>query len=87
MKSLYEIKEPVGSDGLIVEAAVKVDSQVLKVELAGTYPIGMILEPATKAVDDLLDKLEKAIPGSWDKPLIEKVKEEYKEKLIELLTA
>lgn len=85
MKELVGKEFEIGSDGK-GKAHVSVDSQSLIVGVEASYPIVKIIEPATKAVDDLLDKLEKLIPGDWDKPHIEKLKEEYKEKLIEYLT-
>lgn len=85
MKELVGKEFEIGSDGK-GKAHVSVDAQSLVVGVEASYPIAKIIEPATKAVDDLLDKLEKIIPGDWDKPLIEKLKEEYKEKLLEYLT-
>lgn len=85
MKSLVSIDKEVGGDGALVSAALGVRLTNLVAQVEVTYPIEKIIEPATKALDKLLDKLEKVIPGDWDKPLIEKVKAEYKEELLKLL--
>ncbi len=86
MKALYEIDKEVGGDGAKIKGAVGVEADQLQIQLSASYPIVKIVEPATKAVDSLLDKLEKAIPGDWDKPMIEKFKVEYKEDLVKLLS-
>lgn len=86
MKKIASFEKAIGSDGLEVEASVGVETSNLKAVVAVSYPIESIIEPATKAADKLLDKLEKAIPGSWDKPLIDKLKVEYKEELLKLLS-
>lgn len=53
--------------------------------LAAKYPLEKVIEPATKAVDSLLDKLKKSIPGDWDDKIIDGFKEEYKQELVKLL--
>jgi len=78
-KTIYE--KEIGSDG--AKAGLYVDGQNLSLHVS--YPLAKVVEPATKAVDSLIDKLEKLIPGDWDKPMLEKVKEEYKEELVKLL--
>lgn len=85
MKDLVKIEQGLGDGAAQVKAAFGVEGQNLKVEASITYPIAKVVEPATKAVDGLLDKLKKAIPGDWDDALIEKFKEEYKEELVKLL--
>ena len=86
MKNLYVIEKNVGSDGLAVSGAIGIEESNVKVAIALEYPIAMILEPATKALDKLLDKVEKLIPTDWDKPYIEQLKVEYKQELIKLLS-
>lgn len=85
MKKIAGYEQAVGADGGKVSAQLGVEGEHLKAEVAVTYPIAKVVEPATKALDSALDKLEKAIPGDWDKPLIEKVKAEYKQELVKLL--
>lgn len=82
MKTVYE-KTFGGSDE--GKAGIYVDGADLVQQ--ARYPLVKIIQPATNALDKLLDKLEAAIPGSWDKPLIEKLKTEYKKELVELLAA
>lgn len=85
MKTIYAINEAVGSDGLQVEGAIKVDQSVLKLEVNATYPVEKIIAPATKLVDELLDKIEKIIPGDQT-GMVQRLKDEYKTKLIEAIT-
>lgn len=84
MKELISKEFEIGSDAK-GKALVGIENANLVAEVNVTYPIAKIIEPVTKAVDSALDKLEDLIPGDWDKAIIEKIKEEYKEKLIELL--
>lgn len=80
MKALIEKKfagNDVGTVGIYVDGPDLVQQ--------ARFPLAKIIEPATNGVDKLLDKLEAAIPGDWDKPLIEKLKQEYKEELISLI--
>ena len=86
MKKLQFEKE-LGDSGAKASGSIGVEGQNLKASVSVEYPVEKIIAPATKAVDSLLDKLEAAIPGSWDKPLLEKVKSEYKEELLKLLQA
>lgn len=86
MKKIAAIDQQIGNTDGKVQAAIGVEASNLKLELSATYPIEKIVEPATTALDGALDKLEKAIPGDWDKPLIEKIKAEYKAELIKLLS-
>lgn len=86
MKKLASIDKAIGSDGLEIEAAVGVETSNIKAVVQVTYPIEKVVEPATKVANKLLDKLEKLIPGDWDKPIIEKLKEEFKNELVEALS-
>ena len=80
----YETK--MGAEGKL-KAALGIEEENLTVEVKASYPLQKVVEPATQAVDNLLTKLEKAIPGDWDKPIIDKFKEEYKKDLIKLIQA
>lgn len=86
MKKLASFDSKIGGDGGLVGGAFGVEGDQLKAELTVTFPIEKLIHPLTKSVDGLLDKLEKAIPGDWDKPLIEKLKDDYKKELVKLLT-
>ena len=85
MKKLASYEAAVGGDGGKVSGVVGVEQRELKVQIEASYPLEKMISPATKAVDSLLDKLEKAIPGNWDKPMIENFKKEYQEELVKLL--
>lgn len=86
MKKIVEFAEEVGGDGAKVGGALGVENDQLKLEISATYPLEKIIAPATEAVESLLNKLEQAIPGDWDKPMIEQVKVEFKKELIKLLS-
>ncbi len=86
MKSLVKFDKDLGDDGAKAEGQVVIENSQIKAQVSISYPVAKIIEPATKAVDSLLDKLEKAIPGDWDKPMLEKVKQEYKEELAKLIS-
>lgn len=76
MKTIVE--QNLGGDG--GKVGVYVGEGKLKVE--ASYPLEKIVSPATNAFNSAMDKLEKAIPGDWDKPMIEKIKSEFQAELI-----
>jgi hypothetical protein len=84
MKNILAVDKPIGDGKLI--GAFGVEGDQLKAEVAVTYPIAKIIEPATKAVDAMLDKLEAAIPGDWDKPFVAAIKVEFEKDLIKMLS-
>lgn len=86
MKNLVSFDQMIGSDGGKIGGAIAIENSDLVIQAKVSYPLEKVVEPATKAVDALLVKLEAMIPGDWDKPLIEKVKEEYKTELVKLLS-
>lgn len=79
MKTVFD--KEIGGDG--AKVSVTVDEQSLNVNVS--YPTSKIIEPATKAVGGLLDKLKAAIPGSWDDALIDKLKGEFEADLLKLI--
>lgn len=86
MKKLIGFNEEIGGDGLVVGGQVGVEASSLKLELSASFPIAKIIEPATAAVDSLIDKLKAAIPGNWDDVILDQAKQEYKEELVKLLS-
>lgn len=86
MKELLKFEKEIGESQAKVGGALVVENSLIVAEVKVSFPVAKLVEPATKAVDNLLDKLEKAIPGDWDKVLIEKVKAEYKEELTKLIS-
>lgn len=86
MKSLVSFDKEIGADGAKAQGALGVDGDQLKAQVSVSYPIAKIVEPAVKAVDSLLDKLEAAIPGDWDKPFVESAKQSFKDELVKALS-
>lgn len=84
MKDIVSHETKLGSDGKL-KAAFGADEKDLIVQLEARYPHALVIEPGLKALDSALDKLEKAIPGDWDKPIIEKIKAEAREEILELV--
>lgn len=42
-----------------------------KIKLIVSEPVMKVIEPVTKAIDSAIDKAETAIPGDWDKAILE----------------
>ena len=63
MKDIVSIDKEVGSDGLKVKAGLAVEGENLIAEVQASFPIAKVIEPAMKVIDDLVDKVEKLIPG------------------------
>lgn len=85
MKKIVGIEQAVGGDGGMAKAQLGVEGETLKAEVSVTYPIVKIIEPATRAFDDAMDKLEAAIPGDWDKAILANAKASFKAELLKLL--
>ena len=83
MKKFVDVEQGMGDGKLKV--ALGIDQGDIVAQVEARIPAVKVIEPATKAVDNLLDKLEKAIPGDWDKPMIDKFKSEYKQDLVKYL--
>lgn len=63
MKKIASFEQAIGGDGAVLAGGIGVEGQSLKAQVEVTYPIEKIIEPALKVIDDLVDKLEKLIPG------------------------
>lgn len=63
MRELFKFEKEVGTDGAKVAGAVGVEESTLKVQLTAEYPLAKIINPVMVEVDQLVDKLEKLIPG------------------------
>lgn len=87
MKVLGKIEQSIGGDGAKIKGALAVEQADLTLTLKASYPVEKIIAPATSLFDSALDKLEKVIPGNWDKPMIDAFKAQYKADLIAALTS
>jgi len=85
MKQIAEFNKELG-DGASATGALVIEEQLLKAKVEVSYPVSKIVEPATKALDQLLDKIKAAIPGTWDDVLIDKFKAEYKDDLVKIIS-
>lgn len=63
MKVLAKFEQPIGADGGKAGGALGVEGDQLKVEISATYPLAKVIDPVMGVVDDMVDKLEKLIPG------------------------
>lgn len=61
------VKKEFGGDG--ASASLLLGDGNLKLQVA--YPVAKVIEPVTKAIDAAIDKAETAIPGDWDKAILE----------------
>lgn len=85
MKEFVSTEQNIGGDGGKVKAAIGIEGEDFKVKAEISYPAQKVIEPATKAFDNVLDKIKKAIPGTWDDAMIDKFKAEYKMELIKYM--
>lgn len=90
MKEVASFEQGIGGDGGKLKGNLAFEkTEATGVELVATvqarYPAEKLISKSTEAIDAALDKLEQAIPGTWDKPFIEKFKAEYKQSLLEKL--
>lgn len=63
MKELVSFEQAIGGDGAKLKGQLGTEAADLKLQVAVSYPVEKILEPALKVIDGLVDKLEALIPG------------------------
>ncbi len=80
MKSL--LKQSIGGDGATIELALDGG----KLLLAAAYPIDKLASPLTALIDSAIDAAEKAIPGDWDRAVLEPIRIAAKAEVIKLLS-
>jgi hypothetical protein len=76
------IEKPIGGDG----GKVVLDIDAGNVELKVSYPLAKVLSPVTDIIDVVINKVEAAIPGEWDKAVLEPIRLAAKAELIALLS-
>lgn len=80
MKMIYE--HTVGGDGGV--GGIYLDGGMLVASMK--YPVDKILEPVMAPIDMAFEKIEAAIPGDWDKAILEPIKEQMKAELVKMLS-
>ena len=50
------------------------------------YPVAQLAAPITDLIDTTIDQLEAAIPGDWDKAVLEPIRAAAKAEVIKLLS-
>lgn len=86
MKVIADIKKPIGGDGAEASGALVLDGGMLKGQIEVSYPLAKALDPVNKIIDSMIDKIEAAVPGDWDKALLEPIRVEAKAALLKLLS-
>lgn len=78
MKEIVE--KEIGGDG--AKAGLYIDKDSLSIKIS--YPTQKVVEPLTKVIDNLVDKIEQFIPGDQT-GMAEKLKQEAREEIAEYL--
>lgn len=86
MKKLASYEAAIGGDGATLGGALGIEESNLVAQVEVKYPVEKVLSPVLKVVDDLVDKLEKLIPGDQT-AMAEKAKADARAALIEMLNA
>lgn len=74
MKSLVSASQPVGGDGAMASESLSLDDAgniVADVQLK--YPVAKLLKPVTDELEVIKQKIEAAIPGDWDKAILDPI--------------
>lgn len=79
MKTIAEML--LGGDG--GKAGLYVDGDQLAIEVK--YPLAKILDPVNLVIDGAFAKLEAAIPGDWDKAVLDPIRDAAKAELLKLI--
>lgn len=85
MKTIANYEQSLGDGGGKASANIGIEESSLVAKVQIEYPLTQVVEPATKAFDAAMDRLEAAIPGDWDKPMIADVKAKFKEELVKFI--
>ncbi len=80
MKTVFE--HAVGGDGGTV--GLYLDGDMTKI--VGAIPTAKLLSPAMDVIDNGINKLEVAIPGDWDKAVLEPIRLAMKAELLALFS-
>jgi ATP-dependent protease HslVU (ClpYQ) peptidase subunit len=86
MRKIVSFEQAIGGDGAKAQGGLVIDQGFAKLQVEVLYPLDKALAPAMGVLDVLVAKIEAAIPGDWDKALLEPIKEEAKKKLLEMLS-
>lgn len=86
MKKIIGHEQALGNDGGKATAQLGVENGDIVARVEVRHPVAPIVDKLTVEADKFIDKVEKAIPGDWDKPLLEKLKVEYKEAITKAIT-
>lgn len=84
VKKFASFDKELGGDGGMVSGSLGVEGASVKALIEITYPVEKVIEPALKAVDSLVDKLEALIPGDQSS-LAAKLKAEARQEILELI--
>lgn len=86
MKQIIGHEQALGNDGGKAQAQLGIDGGDIVARVEVRHPVAPIVDRLTVEADKFIDKVENAIPGDWDKPLLEKLKVEYKEAITKAIT-
>ncbi len=75
------VSQPIGGDG--ATASLTVDGGNLNAQIS--YPIAKLVSPINDVIDAAINKVEAAIPGDWDKAILEPIRIAAKAELVSLL--
>ncbi len=80
MKTIFE--HAIGGDGGM--AGLYLDGANVEVKIS--YPTAMVVSPITDLIDRAINSIEAAIPGDWDKAVLEPIRLAAKAELLALLS-
>ncbi len=86
MKELVKAEQDLGGDGAKASESIVLEGGMIKARIEVVYPVALALKPVTDVIDNAITKLEEAIPGDWDKAVLEPIREAAKAELIKLLS-
>lgn len=72
-KEILNKTQPIGGDGATVSEDVKVEDGKLKVQISAEYPLSKIAQPVKDALHKVRDQIEAAIPGDFDKAILDPI--------------
>lgn len=73
MKQIISATQPIGGDGAQASETLSLDGGNLVADIKVTYPVAKLLKPVTDGIEAAKAAIEKAIPGDWDKAILDPI--------------
>lgn len=86
MKNILSKTQPIGSDGAQASESLGLDGGDLVLDLQVRYPVAKLMKPVTDGLEKAKAAIESAIPGEWDKAILDPIFKGLEDEIIKQLS-